>query len=499
MKKKRINLPEWYLLRVTNQFPYSPSLFLFGGLSQKEKPFLQIKGEAKKALRAGYKKILLPCNWTQHSEFQDLKDFILENPSQWAIQIPLSDWSAFKKQQGTLLQEPELTFDFLLECSESLTDALIEDIKQILHFQITILAQKDISVKKLLESLPSFLYSKTCIHFPCFHKKHSMLYSSKEIYDFLAERFLPPPKTDIFNLSIPEDLKLEPEMEPDFYYEIPQSKPHISLIIPSYNSKKTLSLVLRHLARQTLAKENFEIIVIDDGSGDGTEEFLRELSFLKERNFKFSFFPREKKHRPGDHRFRAGIARNLGVKQAVGDILAFLDSDVLVGENWLAGILRAMEKVNVLQHPRYQLKPFAPKEYQKIHPENHIFIRGDGYWENFYKKGVDWNNLETPWKYISTNTLCVRRAVFEKVGRFRKNYTSYGFEDTDLGWRLYHTGEKFFLNPNRTYHIFRRSEFFHLNFFKQRLLGISAHIFFHNTHCLSGYQEFQHLIQKRGL
>ena len=499
MKKKRISLPEWYLLRVTNKSSDSPSLSLFGGLSQKEKPLLQIKEEAKKALRTGYKKILLPWNWTKHSECQGLQDLILENASLWAIQIPLREWSVFKSKQSILLKETELMVDFLLESPEDLKDVLIRDISELPYFQITIPAQKSIPLKELLEHLPSSLYSRTYIHFPCFHKKHSKLYSSKEMYDFLTERFFPPPKIDVFNLSIPEDLKLEPEMEPDFYYKIPESKPQISLIIPSYNSKKTLLPVLRHLKRQTLGRENFEIIVIDDGSGDGTGEFLKELSFLKELNFKFSFLPREKKHRSGDYRFRAGIARNLGVKQAVGDILAFLDSDVLVGEDWLASVLRTMENANVIQHPRYQLKPFAPKEYQKIHPENHTFVRGDGYWENFYKKGQDWNNLELPWKYISTNTLCVRRAVFEKVGRFRKNYTSYGFEDTDLGWRLYQTGEKFFLNPSRTYHIFRRSEFFHLNFIKQRLLGSSAHIFFHNTHCLRGYKEFQHLIQKKGL
>ena len=236
-------------------------------------------------------------------------------------------------------------------------------------------------------------------------------------------------------------------MEPDFYYQIPKSNPQISVIIPSYNCKKPLSEVLRHLARQTLAKEHFEIIVIDDGSQDKTQKTFQEAAFLKKLNFKFTYLPRKKKHWLGDHRFRAGIARNLGVKQAQGEVLAFLDSDILLGDNYLDSILKAMETVNVVQHPRYHLRPGAPKDYRKINKASHTFIRGNNYWEKFYDNGKDWNTIDLPWKYISTNTLCVKKDVFYKVGRFRKNYTSYGFEDTDLGWRLYHTGEKFFPKP----------------------------------------------------
>lgn len=499
MQNNKFNLPEWHLLRVTNQSSHKPSLSLFGGLTPFEKPLTQIKKEMKKALRVGYKKVLLPWNSLQHKNFQNLKDFIKENPSPWVLQVPLTQWNNFKNQGQELLKEKDLTFDLLLEHPDNLKTPIRKDLTQLTSFQITIPAWRDINVREIIKTLPPFLLDKVCIHFPCFHKKHPQLYSSREMFEFLREKHFPSPKTDVFNLSIPEDLKLEPELEPNFYHEVPNSKPLISVIIPSYQCKKPLSFVLQHLCLQKLSKNNFEIIVIDDGSQDGTKESLLHNTLLKNLNFKYTFLPREKKRRLGDSRFRAAVARNLGAKQAQGAVLAFLDSDILVGENWLPSILKAMEKTNVVQHPRYHLKIRAPKKYSKINKNLHTFIKGKGYWEGFYDKGPLWNNLELPWKYISTNTLCVKKEVFERVGRFRRNYTSYGFEDTDLGWRLYHTGEKFFLNPRNTYHILRRSEFLHLNFVKQYLLGQSAHIFFHNTHCLKGYQEFRHLIKKRGL
>ena len=78
-ESNKTSFPEWYLLRVTNQFdPESKlSLLLFGGLSEREKEVSQIRKEAEKALRAGYKKVLLPWNFLQHRDFQNLKSLIL--------------------------------------------------------------------------------------------------------------------------------------------------------------------------------------------------------------------------------------------------------------------------------------------------------------------------------------------------------------------------------------------------------------------------------------
>ena len=262
------------------------------------------------------------------------------------------------------------------------------------------------------------------IHFPCNHKKHPQLYSSEEMYNFLKKDFYPSPQIDIYNLSIPEDLELEPEREPEFSYCVSGSSPMASVIIPTYNSSQELCITLKHLFQQDMNKQKWDVIVVDDGSEDETAQNLKNLNFLSRINFKFLCLPRKKKRENfSDCRFRAGIARNLGVKQALGQYLLFLDSDILIPSFYLSSVCQQLEKENVIQHPRYHLIQSAPKNYNQIDKNKHTFTKGTAYWENFYSTAENWNKKRLAWKYISTNTLCLKSSVFKQVGCFRKNYT----------------------------------------------------------------------------
>ena len=377
------------------------------------------------------------------------------------------------------------------------------------------------------------------VSFPCSHKKHLDLYSPVEIYSFLSQDFYPPPPFDTYNLSIPSDLKLEPSLKPQFEFQrqslMEKENLRASVIIPVYRDFKELSLTLKHLSQQDinqagwyqkekgekgLDKKNlkekilnqkslhpnslnqkdeieFEVIVIDDGSPEDFSSKLKSLDFLKEMNFKFLSFPRDKARTSSkDHRFRAGLARNQGARTAKGDCLFFLDADILVPPSYISSGVEMLEKHPVIQHPRYHLIPSAPQEYQKIVKSRHCFERGQTYWEDFYESSQNWNERELSWKYISTNTLCLKAELFKQAGAFRKNYTCYGFEDTDLGYRLYQAGVPFHLHKLNTYHLYRESEHQGQEQLKQELLGLSVLTFFHNTHCLPAYKEFAHLIKK---
>ena len=99
-----------------------------------------------------------------------------------------------------------------------------------------------------------------------------------------------------------------------------QFKPKVSIIIPVYNTEKYLRECLDSVVNQTL--KDIEIICVDDGSTDGSLTILREYA-------------------EEDHRFKvliqdnsgSGPARTLGIREAHGDFLAFMDADDYYPEN----------------------------------------------------------------------------------------------------------------------------------------------------------------------
>jgi glycosyltransferase involved in cell wall biosynthesis len=107
----------------------------------------------------------------------------------------------------------------------------------------------------------------------------------------------------------------------------------ISTIIPTYNEKGVLEKCIESLGGQTLS--DLEIVVVDDGSTDGTLEILKNLKRLLP-NFKFV----RQNHRG------PGAARNLGVSLAKGEILVFVDADMTFEENFLKNLVGPVEKGN---------------------------------------------------------------------------------------------------------------------------------------------------------
>ena len=100
----------------------------------------------------------------------------------------------------------------------------------------------------------------------------------------------------------------------------------VSVVIPTYNRKDTLRDMLEALSRQTLAREKFEVIVVVDGSTDGTWEMLQEIATP------YALKPHYQENAAlASAVFSSGVsvARNRGAGIARGQVLLFLDDDLL--------------------------------------------------------------------------------------------------------------------------------------------------------------------------
>ncbi len=288
--------------------------------------------------------------------------------------------------------------------------------------------------------------------------------SSSQVYSFikkLAEkkiRVVNPPGRPVWDSSVPSDVELEPLSSVAFQMG-GRSDRQFSVIIPTFNSKYFLLNVLRHLAKQDIPQEQYEVIVVDDGSTDGSQDYIAShfTRHQELQNLKYIYFPRPKE---GEGQFfRAGISRNLGAGYAAGRYLTFLDSDILVPDNFFSDLKKHLERWDVIQNVRYHLKPSHSTEavrFSDISLRKETFIEEEKYWRPFFECR-SWHSLPAFWKYTCTYCLTVKKEDFLAVGRFRRNFVSYGFEDTDLGFRFFKAGKKFFVSRNFTIHLTKDS------------------------------------------
>jgi glycosyltransferase involved in cell wall biosynthesis len=115
--------------------------------------------------------------------------------------------------------------------------------------------------------------------------------------------------------------------------------PFISVIVPVYNASKTIRQLIISLMNQSYPKDKYEIIIVDDGSKDETVEIV--MSIAKENSWSNIKIIRLGRN------YGPATARNHGVMEAKGEIVAFTDADTLPDQNWLRGLVEAFDNENV--------------------------------------------------------------------------------------------------------------------------------------------------------
>jgi GT2 family glycosyltransferase len=113
-------------------------------------------------------------------------------------------------------------------------------------------------------------------------------------------------------------------------HETPVAPPSVSVVVCSYNGAATLEECLASLRR--LDYPNFEVILVDDGSTDDTQEIVArfpEVRYIHQTNHGLS------------------AARNVGARRATGEIVAYTDSDCVADEHWLSYLVSEMRRQNV--------------------------------------------------------------------------------------------------------------------------------------------------------
>lgn len=287
--------------------------------------------------------------------------------------------------------------------------------------------------------------------------------------------FQGPVDIDLPDARIEDPRLLTPHLE--VLQSATRPTPDFSVIIPAFDDEERAK---KCLVSWLAASAGAEVILVDDG---GNRRWIDSLiGFFPER-LTILALSRSCERKRGDHQFRAGIARNAGFSRARGEKIVFCDSDILVPRDILRKIGAALDRSDLVMPQRWQLSEAASRainEYAGVRFDRDVILSPGAYWETFQTRGL-WAEEETPWRWVSTFCLATHRAHLERLGAFRRTFVTYGFEDTELGYRFFKAGLKFELLPVETYHLFQpdsRSEYANDPRRKARLLRISAERFF---------------------
>ncbi|BAF59265.1 MAG: glycosyltransferase family 2 protein [Pelotomaculum sp.] len=213
------------------------------------------------------------------------------------------------------------------------------------------------------------------------------------------------------------------------------SAPLASVVIPNWNGRMLLQTCLASLRRQTC--RDFEIIVVDNGSSDGSAEMIQacypEVRLIRlSRNEGFS------------------RAINRGIRAAAGKYIALLNNDTEADPKWLGELIKALE-----QNPE---AGFCASKMLNFFQRNLIDNAGDrlAFYGNITGKGeIDAGQYDRPrWLFSACAGAAIyRREMLMETGLFDEDFFAY-YEDVDLGLRAQLMGYRCLYVPTAVvYHI----------------------------------------------
>ena len=177
--------------------------------------------------------------------------------------------------------------------------------------------------------------------------------------------------------------------------------PVISVVTPTFNRKEELAHLFNSMKKQTLDPKFFEMIISDDGSTDGTEEYVKNLE--NKFQFNLSYVSQEN--------LGPGFARNNGVKNSKGELIVFIDSDCEADSNWLKIIFNAYKKneFDAFGGPDEARDNFLPIQIAINFSMTSFLTTG----------GIRGHNKNMISKFFPrSHNMGVKKTLFEKIGGF---------------------------------------------------------------------------------
>jgi glycosyltransferase involved in cell wall biosynthesis len=233
--------------------------------------------------------------------------------------------------------------------------------------------------------------------------------------------------------------------------------PSVSVIVPVYNAERTLEDCMDSVLELDYPRESKELIFVDNSSTDGTAEILRRSPGESRILF-------ERKRGPA-------AARNKGIMNSMGDVIAFTDSDCVVDKDWLRKIVMPLQNEGV---------GIVGGRILATRPCNKV----EEFGETIHDHGKAINEYKPP--YVMTMNWASRRSVLNEVGLFDERFIRG--QDVDLSWRIFQKGYRLVYEPEAV--VRHRNE--------RTLSGLFREGYVHGFASVRGLKQHRDLVKRFG-
>jgi len=199
-------------------------------------------------------------------------------------------------------------------------------------------------------------------------------------------------------------------------HSVTRQQPHVSVVIPSYNSSAFIERCLTSVSQQKTTRP-YEVIVVDSSDDDTSRVIAKRFPLVNLIRLKERTFP--------------GAARNRGIEEAAAPIIAFTDSDCIVDDHWLDCALQAHDRGHDV----------VGGSIENARAGN--LISDAEYFLEF--REFSSQSLAREVRFVPSCNMSIRRAILDKIGTFPATRAS---EDVLFSYNLAKGGVKMFFAPS---------------------------------------------------
>lgn len=235
-------------------------------------------------------------------------------------------------------------------------------------------------------------------------------------------------------------------------FRSPVASLHVAVVIPVYNRVSLLTRTLAGLRTQTYPRDLLSVVVADDGSDEdviaAVEQNAGDIPFQVVRR--------------GHDGYGAGQARNLGASEAVTDILVFLDADCVpdreavsnhavwhhLADNLVVIGSRHHIDTSAIDPVQINTDPTSLRlsAFGSDNPERDAWV-SDDFRSTLHRRSSSLRHGDQAFRSLVSSNFSIRKDRFLTANGFSEDFTRWGGEDTELGWRLWNEGMFFVDEP----------------------------------------------------